>query len=109
MSQTGTVDLTALLREKITKWRRQAEVQRKGRPHKVSKLEMLMSAIVYEVCADELEAALVGRPEPPTCKTCVHLTPFELHDDLFTCPVVNIRIHKESADVFGCNQHDPRD
>lgn len=38
------------------------------------------------------------------CATCVHLTPFELAPELNTCPVVNIRIHTESAAIFGCNQ-----
>jgi hypothetical protein len=42
----------------------------------------------------------------PTCDTCVHLTPFELAPELCTCPVVNIRIHRDSTSVFGCNQHE---
>ncbi len=45
----------------------------------------------------------------PKCDTCVHLTPFEMTDELFTCPVVNIRIHRESATFFGCNQHEAKD
>jgi hypothetical protein len=42
------------------------------------------------------------------CDTCIHLTPFELAADLNTCPIVNIRIHTDSAAIFGCNQHEPR-
>ncbi len=53
-------------------------------------------------------AALSRGAETAKCDTCVHLTPFELSDELFTCPVVNIRIHRDSASVFGCNQHEPK-
>jgi hypothetical protein len=37
------------------------------------------------------------------CETCANLRAFELSDDLFTCPVVNIRIHRETAETFGCS------
>lgn len=46
--------------------------------------------------------------EPPHCDTCVNLTPFELTDDMFTCPVVNIRIHRQSVGMFGCSLHEPK-
>lgn len=46
--------------------------------------------------------------QPEVCESCKHLTPFELTDELFTCPVVNIRIHRDSASVFGCNQHEAK-
>lgn len=39
----------------------------------------------------------------PTCSECAHLQSFELSDDLFTCPVVNIRLHAETVRMFGCN------
>lgn len=40
---------------------------------------------------------------PPRCASCAHLRPFELLDEVCTCPVVNIRIHRTSARTFGCN------
>ncbi len=70
--------------------------------------------IGYNACADELEALLStdGITEPAKrtiyCESCVHLRPFELADDLFTCPVVNIRIHRETATIFGCNFHEAK-
>jgi hypothetical protein len=42
--------------------------------------------------------------ETGLCCDCRNLRPFELTDELFTCPVVNIRIHADSAKIFGCNQ-----
>ncbi len=56
-------------------------------------------------------AARLDELDKPTnlvqkCLTCRHLNPFELTDDLFTCPVVNIRIHRSSLSIFGCNQHE---
>lgn len=54
----------------------------------------------------------VNSPEsgglPQLCATCRHLRPFELAPELNTCPVVNIRIHSDSAAIFGCNQWEVR-
>ncbi len=46
--------------------------------------------------------------ESEHCDTCRHLRPFELAPELNTCAVVNIRIHGDSAAIFGCNQHEAR-
>jgi hypothetical protein len=40
--------------------------------------------------------------------SCVHLQAFELTRELFTCPVVNIRLHADTTRIFGCNQHESR-
>lgn len=59
---------------------------------------------VIKVLETQLAVPGPSAPEGQRCSGCVHLSPFELTDDLFTCPVVNIRIHRESADIFSCNQ-----
>lgn len=43
-----------------------------------------------------------------TCRSCVHLKPFELTDEINTCIVVNIRIHVTTARFFGCNLHEQK-
>lgn len=67
----------------------------------------LVAVTVEQVIAELRENGYhVSKTVPPTCSTCVHLRPFELAPELNTCPVVNIRIHTESAAIFGCNQHE---
>jgi deoxycytidylate deaminase len=60
------------------------------------------------LAAESALNAALDAPSRQVCATCVHLTPFELAPELNTCPVVNIRIHTESAAVFGCNQWEAR-
>lgn len=40
------------------------------------------------------------------CLGCVHLRPFELVEDVLTCVVVNIRIHRVTAADFWCRYHE---
>jgi hypothetical protein len=37
------------------------------------------------------------------CRDCAHLRRFELCDEIKTCPVLNIRIHTETAETFWCS------
>ncbi len=68
--------------------------------------EGLTAAQAVALTLHEMLAGGARAPQHPTCSTCAHLTPFDLNDDLFTCPIVNIRLHRDSTTVFGCNQHD---
>ena len=61
-------------------------------------------------CADDLEAALArpGEPEEQrVCLKCANLRPFELADDILTCPVLNIRLHETTIETFGCSLWEP--
>lgn len=40
------------------------------------------------------------------CTSCAHLMP--LMGDVFTCVVVNIRLHRTFARLFACNQYERR-
>lgn len=41
-----------------------------------------------------------------TCRSCQYLRAFELSDELFTCHIVNIRLHVTTIRTFGCNYHE---
>lgn len=41
-----------------------------------------------------------------TCDSCIHLRPFELQPNLFSCPVFNIRLAKRDVREFGCTFHE---
>lgn len=36
------------------------------------------------------------------CITCTYLRPSDLDENVFMCPVVNIRIHVDEIHAFGC-------
>ncbi len=42
------------------------------------------------------------------CITCKHLKPLELSDEIYCCPVLNIRISVVSIKDFGCSLYSKR-
>lgn len=90
--------------------RRVAELPDRTSPDDWPEAMLVTTQELSAILTDALQppAACGAASQEPTCESCVHLTPFELTDELFTCPVVNIRIHRDSASVFGCNQHEAR-
>lgn len=96
-----------------TRFQALVEAVQQWQPISVNRVAMFIATETqqsYYFWRDELSALLVQEAESGAgaiCSTCRHLIRFELTDELFTCPVVNIRIHRDGARVFGCNQHEP--